>query len=129
MSIPDSPYGPSTDVASQAPVPAARPRRGLGITSLVLSLIPQALLLIFVVIASVDVAQDDTGWAILGWAILGAYGYALLGFLLGATALGIGIAAAVKNRGRGLGIAGAVIGGLTVLLVLGLFGTVFLQAF
>jgi hypothetical protein len=101
----------------------------LGITSLVLSLIPQALLLIFVVIASVDVAQDDTGWAILGWAILGAYGYALLGFLLGGTALGIGIAAAVKNRGRGLGIAGAVIGGLTVLLVLGLFGTVFLQAF
>jgi len=129
MTIPESPYAPSTDVASPAPVPAARPRRGLGITSLVLSLIPQALLLIFVVIASVDVAQDDTGWAILGWAILGAYGYALLGFLLGGTALGIGIAAAVKNRGRGLGIAGAVIGGLTVLLVLGLFGTVFLQAF
>ena len=129
MTIPESPYGPSTVTAPSAPIPAARPRRGLGIAALVLSLIPQAALLIIIAIASVEVSKDDSGWAILGWAILGGYAYAILGVLFGGTALGIGIAAAVKNRGRGPGITGAVIGGVTLLLLLAVFGTFAFQAF
>jgi hypothetical protein len=118
MTTPESPYGPSTIAPSPAPIPAAQPNRGLGIASLVLSLIPQAVLLIFIVIIVVAASTDDTGWAILGWAILSAYSYAILTFLLGGTAVGIGIAAIVKNRGRNPGIAGTVIGGLTLLVVL-----------
>lgn len=129
MTTPESPYGPSTVAESPAPIPAARPRRGLGVASLVLSLIPQAVLVIFVVITIVAGALDDTGWAILGWAILGAYAYAILGFVLGGTALGIGIAAVAKNRGRGPGIAGTVVGGLTVLVLLVIAGTVVFRAF
>ena len=49
----------------------------------------------------------------LGWAILSAYAYVPLGIFLGGTAVGLGIAAVVKNRGRGAGIVGTVIGGLT----------------
>jgi hypothetical protein len=129
MTIPESPYGPSTATASPAPISAPGPRRGLGVTSLVLSLIPQAVLVIFVAIAIVAGAMDDSGWAILGWAILGAYAYAIVGVLLGGTAVGLGIAAIVKDRGRSPGIAGTVIGGLTLLLFLVLLSTVFLQAF
>jgi hypothetical protein len=129
MTTPESPYGPSTATASSDPIPAVRPRRTLGILSLVFSLVPQAVLLVFVVITVVAGSLDDTGWAILGWAILGAYAYGILGVVLGGTALGLGIAAAVKDRGRGPGIAGAVIGGLTLLLLLVLFLLVVVRAF
>jgi hypothetical protein len=129
MTTPESPYGPPTVTEPPAPTSASRSPRGLGIASLVLALIPQAVLVIFIVITIVAGSLDDTGWAILGWAILGAYAYAATGFVLGGTALGLGIAAAVKHRGRGPGIAGAVIGGLTLLLLLVLLGIVVFQAF
>jgi hypothetical protein len=130
MTSPEAPYGPAgvtapTSDPSQDPSPsepALPPRRGRGITALVLSLIPVAVGLIFTVIAIVAGANDDTGWAILGWAILGGYVVVPLGILLGGVALGLGISAAVKNRGRGAGIAGAILGGVQLLLLFAVFG-------
>src|SRR5258707_32214 len=103
MTNTESPYGPPLVTPLTEPVASARPRRGLGVTALVLSLVPIVVGLIFVVIAIVAGATDDTGWAILGWAILGAYVVGPLGLILGGTGLGLGIAAAVKNRGRAAG--------------------------
>jgi len=129
MTIPESPYGPSSVATPPAPVPLDPPRRGLGTASLVLSLVPVALALIFLVIVIVAGATDDTGWAILGWAILGAYVVAPAAIILGGLAIGLGIPAVVKRRGRGLGIVGIVVGGLDVVAVLAivlsiLFGAV-----
>ena len=118
MTIPESPYGPSSVATPPASAAADRPRRGLGIASLVLSLVPVVLALIFVAIVIVAGATDDTGWAILGWAILGAYVVAPSAIILGGLAIGLGIPAVVKRRGRGLGIVGIVVGGLDVVAVL-----------
>jgi hypothetical protein len=95
----------------------------------VLSLIPIALTIVFAVIATVAGFTDDTGWAILGWAILGAYIVIPVGLVLGGTALGLGISAAVKDTGRGPGIAGAILGGLTLLCLLLVFGNFAFAAF
>lgn len=128
MTIPESPYGPSAVAATPAPIPAVRPRRGLGTAALVLALIPIAVTVAFIVIAIVAGVVDDSGWAVLGWAILGVYVSVPLGLILGGTAVGLGIAAVIKNRGRGAGIVGIVAGGLSVLAVLGLLAVIFQSA-
>lgn len=114
MTSPESPYGPATATAPPTPAPEA-PSRRRGITSLALSLIPIVLTLVLIVLLVIVGANDDTGWAILGWGIFGAYILIPVSFVLGAVALGLGISAARTNRGRGAGIAGAIIGGLILL--------------
>jgi hypothetical protein len=94
----------------------------------VVSLVPIAIALIFVVLTIVGSANDDTGWAILGWVILGAYVIGPLGVICGPIALGLGIAAVAKNRGRALGIAGIVLGGLILLFVLAVIGQILFSA-
>jgi ABC-type spermidine/putrescine transport system permease subunit II len=111
-------------VAASTSTASPQPRRGLGITSLVLALVPVLLALIFVVLAATANANDDTGWAILGWTILGVYVVAPTALILSGIALGLGIAAVRKNRGRGPGIVGTVIGSLDVVLVLVLVGSI-----
>src|SRR4051812_24471024 len=118
MTAPESPSGPTTLADPALAAPPLPRRRGLGIAALVLALIPLVVALVFVVIAIVAGVNDDTGWAILGWAILGAYVSIPAGLLLGGVAVGLGIAAAVKDRGRGPGVAGIVLGGLSVVSVI-----------
>jgi hypothetical protein len=118
MTSPESPDNPTSVIDRTPATPPISRRRGLGVAALVLAIVPVVVALIFVVIAIAAGATDDTGWAILGWAILGVYVSVPAGLVFGGIAVGLGIAAAVKNRGRRLGIAGIVIGGLSVLSVI-----------
>ena len=124
MTSPEPPYGPSSVTTATPAASPPQPRRGLGTAALVLALIPIAVTVVFIVIAIVAGVVDDSGWAVLGWAILGVYVAAPLGVILGGTAVGLGIAAVVKKRGRGAGTAGIVLGGLSLLTVLAFMGMI-----
>lgn len=98
-----------TDVA--APPLTAAPSRGLGITALVFALAPALLLAIVFAIPYLFTGSPDN----LGWAFAFAASLIYVGPVLALVALVLGIIAVRKNRGRGLGIAAIVIGGLLFL--------------
>lgn len=118
MASSESPYGPSiTPVASTPGTPVGR-RRRLGVASLVLSLTPIAIGVVFFIITIVTGVLDSTGWAALGWLVFGLFVTGGACIVLGGLAIILGIVAIVKGRGRGFGIAGIVIGSIGILITL-----------
>jgi hypothetical protein len=104
---------PSSDPAyAYAPPPTGR--RGLGAWSLVCGLLAPALGL---VLAALLVVLDASGdpWSALAVFLLGLMLVATVAFIAGILALVLGILAVRRGRGRGLGIAGIVLGSLSVL--------------
>jgi hypothetical protein len=89
------------------------PSRKLGAWALVLGLVPPVLCLLLLVLMLVLDTVDP--WAALGAFLLGLIAIALVAFVTGVIAIVLGSLAARRNRGRGLGIAGIVLGALWVL--------------
>lgn len=99
-----------------APADGRDRRRGLGVASLVLALIPIAgLILLFLIGPPIVQAIDDGGWGALTF-ILFAGGGAT--FVVEGIAVGLGIAAAAKDRGRIPAIIGIVLSTVILLTIL-----------
>jgi hypothetical protein len=108
---------PSPPEFAYAPAPAGG--RGLGAWSLAVGLItPVVALLIaaFLWLALSSASVDP--WALLGVALLGMLVVGVLGTVAGILSILLGVFAVRRRRGRGLGIAGIALGGLTFLTVL-----------
>lgn len=133
------PYGPAATAPAVPPAPAesgwtpppaaAAPRRGLGITALVFGLIPIVAVVLSVVAVVVLAEADGGGWALLGYGIFFALIDIALTLVCGIVALICGIIAMRRGRGRGLGLAGTILGslglGIVLLWVLGWVPTYF----
>ena len=96
--------------------PQGRPRRGLGIASLSLALIPYGLAVLTLLLAIVFGVAQPRGETSLGILVLGLLFTGWCGILLGLLAVILGIAAIVKRRGRGKGVAGLVLGSIAIVL-------------
>ena len=92
-----------------------RPSRKLGLWSLVLALAPVAAAVVGFLITIVLGVAEPSGNA--AYAALAISGIVIVGLTLpcGVVAVILGIIAITRNRGRGLGIAGVIIGALAVL--------------
>lgn len=124
----DAPVVPAAPVADAAVVPAAAPApkgKGLGIFAMILGLlafIGDIVLLIIAVVGFVGLASSVTGGTFdLSSLLLGLGGFLFIAFIsliggliVAALAILLGIIAAVKNRGRGQGIFGAILGFLVL---------------
>lgn len=100
-----------------------RPRRGLGVAALVLSLSPGAIAVIVFIATIVAGVVESSGEAALGWLVVGLGVTGAACFVFGGLAIVLGIVAIVTNRGRGFGIAGLSISIVGVLVALPFFLT------
>jgi hypothetical protein len=132
----DSPAPPAVPAAdpsaSAVAVPTNPPKgKGLGVFALVLGLLAflgDIVLIIIAIVGAVGLAQSVSGGTFdistlllgLGGFIFIAFIALIVGLIVAALAILLGIIAAVKNRGRAAGITGAVFG----LLVLFTHGSV-----
>ena len=123
MTTPESPYGPSITPVASAPIAPVNPHRRLGAAALVLSLSPVAIAVVSFIVTIVAGVVDSTSPDALGWLIIGAFATVAACVVLGGLAIVLGIVAIVRNRGRGLGIAGMAIAGIGILVALPFFLT------
>ena len=108
----------AAETSAYAYTPPAKPNRKLGGWALALGLVtPVIALLAFGAFAALfGAAAIDDPWTLLALIILGYFTIAALGLVAGVIAIVLGSLAVRRNRGRGLGIAGIVLGGISVLL-------------
>lgn len=103
-----------------APGPAVVPRmpppsRKLGAVSLVFGLVPFAGYLVVLVGFPFAMMWEQGMFAGLGWFLVGIIVVAFLNLFAGGAAIVLGIMAVRGNRGFGLGVAGLVLGGVSLL--------------
>lgn len=110
----DVPPGPEY---AYTPPPAGR--RGFGAWSLATGLIAPVLTLLLVLLLVLLSTGGADPWSLLGIVILGSMVVGVLALVLGVIAIVLGSLAIARRRGRGLGIAGIVLGGLSLLTVIG----------
>lgn len=102
---------PSGTGVAAAPTASAAPSRALGITALVIALVPAIGLLIVAIYPAMFPAPGDS----FGWLFLVAAVLLVATPVCGLLALILGIVAARKNRGRVAGIVAIVLGSLALL--------------
>jgi hypothetical protein len=111
---------PSTPEFAYTPAPASG--RGFGAWSLATAMIAPVLALLLALALFVLSRGGADPWSLLGLFLLGGMVIGVVALVLGVIAVVLGGLAVARRRGRGMGIAGIAIGGLTLLTLAGFAG-------